>query len=1088
MNREGNWHIDFLFSKLALYNRLTNCMLTKIYLAILMAVSLSYSLFSQVPESFDAPIIVCPVGEYSGSHYTPTPDHILNNMLMRSANDPCANITVTYNNFPAAAQEAFQAAVDIWAYSLSSSVTIRITANWTFLASNLLGSAGSSYVYRNFANAPDDRYYGSALADQIAGYDLAPTEPDIIANFNSLQNWYFGLDGGGTFSQFDLVSVVLHELGHGFGFASSFGYSGGNGSYGVGANDIPMAYDEMLILGQSGSPLVSLAEGSVLGNALTSNNVYCNGNHATDANGGNHPRFYAPVSFNFGSSISHLNEFTYLAGSENSLMTPSMGPSEVIHNPGPIALGVLQDLGWVLCDGAPDAEPCISWTQPSSTSGSQIFNDTFDGAPCDFGNGCPTFEISNQVTAGTAYDIDNFQQGGVYTFSICNGPNAGSWVPEFTIMTPLGGVDAFGPGIDECSITWTATQSGTYTIIVNEANNCGIANSTLNGYPSLECQDGTAICDPAMCSIGVLQLQGPQAICPDQTFSLSMANTPSVPVGGGVGLRFINSDTQAEILLQDVNLPFVFDNLLNGALPANGISNLEGDYEVSAFVYSEADDFEGTICGNSPQSISIGFLSEFDPQCGGDPCMADTESPVAVCANITTSLNASGLKTIGASLVNLGSTDNCPDLSFQLSKTQFTCDDLGENSVTLTVTDLAGNADFCVSNITVVDLLSPSLTAPPNLTVTANIGNCAASSVELGNPVFSDNCSATVSNNAPEIFPVGINPVVWQAVDQSGNIRTRTQYVTVLEDEFINLTISVNGSSTICQGESVTLTATPGFESYEWSNGESSSEIVVNTAGLYSVNATMSDNCDAILSDEIEIVVLPDSDGDGVCDVDDDCPDDPNKIEAGSCGCGVPDLDTDNDQIPDCIDMCPELALAIGEPCDDGDPLTGNDKVRENCECVGSQLWSQLDGLVEWNPICGSRQIKFEFYEPNTDILVDQYFGLIGETGDYSVPEVVPGVYDIYFKVKGFLARGIYSFETDPGINVLYVGSIIPGDINDDNVVNISDLSLLNWSYGSQDGNTNFSIGSDLNCDGAVNVIDLSILSPAFGTIGDQPD
>ncbi len=34
----------------------------------------------------------------------------------------------------------------------------------------------------------------------------------------------------------------------------------------------------------------------------------------------------------------------------------------------------------------------------------------------------------------------------------------------------------------------------------------------------------------------------------------------------------------------------------------------------------------------------------------------------------------------------------------------------------------------------------------------------------------------------------------------------------------------------------------------------------------------------------------------------DDCPDDPNKIEPGICGCGVSDKDTDGDGVADCID------------------------------------------------------------------------------------------------------------------------------------------------------------------------------------------
>ena len=30
-----------------------------------------------------------------------------------------------------------------------------------------------------------------------------------------------------------------------------------------------------------------------------------------------------------------------------------------------------------------------------------------------------------------------------------------------------------------------------------------------------------------------------------------------------------------------------------------------------------------------------------------------------------------------------------------------------------------------------------------------------------------------------------------------------------------------------------------------------------------------------------------------------------NKIEAGRCGCGVPETDTDGDSVPDCIDDYP---------------------------------------------------------------------------------------------------------------------------------------------------------------------------------------
>ena len=49
------------------------------------------------------------------------------------------------------------------------------------------------------------------------------------------------------------------------------------------------------------------------------------------------------------------------------------------------------------------------------------------------------------------------------------------------------------------------------------------------------------------------------------------------------------------------------------------------------------------------------------------------------------------------------------------------------------------------------------------------------------------------------------------------------------------------------------------------------------------------------------------------------CPDDPNKTEPGKCGCGKEDVDTDNDGTLDCMDLCPKDA-AKTEPgyCDCG--------------------------------------------------------------------------------------------------------------------------------------------------------------------------
>ena len=48
-----------------------------------------------------------------------------------------------------------------------------------------------------------------------------------------------------------------------------------------------------------------------------------------------------------------------------------------------------------------------------------------------------------------------------------------------------------------------------------------------------------------------------------------------------------------------------------------------------------------------------------------------------------------------------------------------------------------------------------------------------------------------------------------------------------------------------------------------------------------------------------------DSDGDGMPDITDGCPEDPEKTEPGVCGCGKNETDSDSDGIFDCIDNCP---------------------------------------------------------------------------------------------------------------------------------------------------------------------------------------
>lgn len=80
-----------------------------------------------------------------------------------------------------------------------------------------------------------------------------------------------------------------------------------------------------------------------------------------------------------------------------------------------------------------------------------------------------------------------------------------------------------------------------------------------------------------------------------------------------------------------------------------------------------------------------------------------------------------------------------------------------------------------------------------------------------------------------------------------------------------------------------------------------------------------------------------DADGDGTNDCVDGCPQDPNKLQAGACGCGVLDSDIDFDGALDCQETCP------GDPAKTAPGL---------CGCGQADVDTDLDGILDCNDGC----------------------------------------------------------------------------------------------------------------------------------------
>jgi outer membrane protein OmpA-like peptidoglycan-associated protein len=133
---------------------------------------------------------------------------------------------------------------------------------------------------------------------------------------------------------------------------------------------------------------------------------------------------------------------------------------------------------------------------------------------------------------------------------------------------------------------------------------------------------------------------------------------------------------------------------------------------------------------------------------------------------------------------------------------------------------------------------------------------------------------------------------------------------------------------------------------------------------------------------------LADRDGDGIPDVRDQCPDEPEDVDGFQDDDGCPDLDNDQDGIPDAADKCPNEPEDVdGFQDDDGCPELDNDQdgvLDASDTCPNEPGPASNDGCPPRFEFIHVTQEKIElkqaiFFQTAKAVIMAKSFGLLDE-------------------------------------------------------------------------------------------------------------
>ncbi|MFI5221985.1 MAG: LamG-like jellyroll fold domain-containing protein [Bacteroidia bacterium] len=294
--------------------------------------------------------------------------------------------------------------------------------------------------------------------------------------------------------------------------------------------------------------------------------------------------------------------------------------------------------------------------------------------------GIPAPALSYIFTGATTGTGDGTGSGssfnkGVTTVTIKAVNSCGSVNCSFTVTV----LDSIAPIVHTQNIMVQLDTNGSATVSASQVNNGSTDNCAISSYglskTSFNCSN-----------IGLNY----------DTLSVTDA---SGNVSTGVALITVQDNVAPTVITQNVTISLNAGGTAN--ITPSQINNGSTDNcSLSSYSLSRST-FNCSNIGSNVVTLTVTDANGNSSTGNATVTIRDNTAPTAIAKNITVTLSG-GTASISVAQVDNGSYDNCSIASMSVSPNSFTCSNIGNNTVTLTVTDASGNISTATSTVTVV--------------------------------------------------------------------------------------------------------------------------------------------------------------------------------------------------------------------------------------------------------------------------------------------------------------------------------------------------------------------------------------------------